>query len=194
VKFETPEGATPIDGDALHDLIPSISTQAELNEFEQANIALAERWAIKSRSLRKNFPSLESLKLLHEKMFDKTWKWAGEFRTTDLNIGVDWRVISQELKKLCDDVHYWLEKKTFPWEELAARFHHRLVFIHPFKNGNGRHARLAANILLTQNGQAPFTWGSQTIGKKGSARDEYIVALKEADGGSVGRLIKFARS
>jgi fido (protein-threonine AMPylation protein) len=97
MKFETPEGATSIDADAQHDLIPSLSTQEELNEFEQANIGLAETWASKSRALRKEYPSLETLKLLHKKMFDKTWRWAGEFRKTDLNIGVDWRVIGQPI-------------------------------------------------------------------------------------------------
>ncbi len=194
MKFVTPDGATPIDADAQHDLIPSLSTQEELNVFEQTNIALAEQWAAKSRALRKGFPSLDTLKLLHRKMFDKTWKWAGEFRKIDMNIGTDWKAISVELKKLCDDVPYWIKNKTYPWDEIAIRFHHRLVSIHPFKNGNGRHGRLAANVLLLQHRQTPFTWGAETLTAKESARDNYIRELKISDKGDIGGLLKFARS
>lgn len=194
MKFYQPEDATPIRPEDIDDLIPDLKNQEELNQFEQKNISLAEQWAAKSRKLKKGFPSNETLRLLHEKMFDKTWKWAGEFRLTELTIGIEWSHISTEVKKLCDDVHYWIANKTYDWDELAARFHHRLVFIHPFKNGNGRHARLATDILLSNHDQATFTWGSARIDKKSSTRDDYIRALKAADSGDYQLLIAFVRT
>jgi Fic-DOC domain mobile mystery protein B len=194
VKIKTHENATLIKGDDLSDLIPKIHTQDELNEFEQANIQFAVRWAARGTGLSKDFPSDATLKFLHRKMFDKTWKWAGEFRKIELNRGVDWRKIPTEVKKLCDDAHYWIQNKTYAWDELAARFHYRLVFVHPFKNGNGRHGRLATDLLLERNGQELFTWGSQSLTEKSIVRDEYVSALKEADKGNIGRLIGFVRS
>ena len=194
MKLNQPEDATPIRPEDLDDLIPDLTTQEELNDFEQKNIALAEQWAPKSRKLKANFPSSDSLKLLHKKMFDKTWKWAGDFRLKELTIGIEWSQISTEVKKLCDDVDYWIKNKTYSCDEIAARFHHRLVFIHPFKNGNGRHARLATEILLSAHNQTPFTWGSTRIDKKGSIRDDYIRALKAADNGDLRLLMIFARS
>jgi len=194
MKFTPPPGATPINPGDLAELIPSLQTQDELNEFEQTNIALAEQWAAKSRALRKDFPSIDSLKLLHNKMFDKTWKWAGEFRRSDTNLGTDWRQISPEVKKLCDDVRFWIEHKSYGWDELAARFHHRLVFIHPFKNGNGRHSRLATDVLLVKHRQQPFSWGSQSMTKRSNVRGAYIASLIEADKGNIKELIEFAKS
>lgn len=194
MKLDRPQDATPIRPEDLADLIPDLKSQEELNDFEQKNIALAEQWAPKSRGLKKGFPSNETLKLLHKKMFDKTWKWAGEFRIKELSIGIEWSQISTEVKKLCDDVHYWIEHETYPWNEIAARFHHRLVFIHPFMNGNGRHARLATEILLSEHGQEVFTWGSERIDKRGQTRDDYVTALKAADKGNYQPLIKFVRT
>lgn len=195
MKLNYPEGATPIDGDLLAGLIPSLSTQKELNEFEQYNIGLAIKWAQKSRKLRSGLLTISSLKLLHKKMFDQTWKWAGEFRKSNTNIGVEWYIIPEDLKKLCDDTKFWIENKAFGWDELAIRFHHRLVSIHPFPNGNGRHSRLATDLFLEQNGNIPFSWGGgRNIQAKGPDRKEYISALHDADGGSFENLLKFARS
>lgn len=194
MKFNQPEDATPIRPDDIDDLIPDLKNQEELNEFEQKNIEMAEKWAAKSRKLKKSFPSCETLKLLHKKMFDKTWKWAGDFRLKELTIGIEWSHISTEVKKLCDDTHFWIMNNTYDWDEIAARFHHRLVFIHPFKNGNGRHGRLATDILLSNHHQTVFTWGSARIDKRSSARDNYIRALKAADKGDFKLLIAFTRS
>ena len=194
MKLNPPDNATLINGDDLADLIPSLHTQEELNEFEQNNILLAERWAERGSGLEKDFPTMDSLKLLHRKMFDETWKWAGEFRKTNLNLGVDWHKVQTEVKNLCDNTHYWIKNTTYPWDELAARFHHQLVFVHPFKNGNGRHARLATNILLKRNGQKPFTWGSASIARKGNVREDYVTALKAADKGQISMLVTFAKS
>jgi len=194
MKFSQPEGATPIRPEDVDDLIPEITTQEELNEFEQANIAKGYQWASSSKKIKSEFPTIETLKLLHKEMFDQTWKWAGEFRLVELTIGIEWSQIATEVKKLCDNVAYWIEHGTYSEDEIAIRFHHRLVFIHPFKNGNGRHARLATNILLGKMGKEPFTWGSGHIGKKGSTRDNYITALKAADNGDHSQLVAFART
>jgi Fic-DOC domain mobile mystery protein B len=134
------------------------------------------------------------LKQLHRRMFDRTWRWAGSFRTSDANIGVHWPQIAEDLKNLCDDVVYQSAHSVYPPDETAVRFHHRLVLIHPFPNGNGRHARLAADLLIRRLGGTAFGWGSATLVREGTARQEYLAALREADGGNLERLIGFART
>lgn len=131
-------------------------------------------------------------------MFNRVWTWAGKQRKSNKNIGVSKEQISTQLKQLFDDVDFWIKNNSFGWDELAARFHHRMVWIHVFVNGNGRHARLMTNILLRAHGQEPFTWGNapqkELIDAETAVRKEYISALKEADRNIFDPLIKFARS
>lgn len=193
MKCVYPEGATPINADEIAGLIPShISTQAELNEFEQANITRAQIWAFERK--HKDLLSVQFIRLLHKKMFGEVWEWAGEFRRTNKNLGVDSTEIAAEVFKLYDDAKYWLEHQTYVLDELAVRFHHRLVSIHPFVNGNGRHARLMTDILLKTHNRPKFTWGSASLTNPGMARERYIKGLKEADAKNIGPLLRFARS
>lgn len=196
MKIENPAGATPLDDEALNGLIPSLVTQGELNEFEERNISEAIGWALKSRKLKAELLTVTGLKLLHEKMFDQTWKWAGKFRTKDLNIGVDWHRIQSDLGQLLGDVKFWIENKTFPLEEIAIRFHYKLVWIHPFQNGNGRFSRLAADLIMIYNGHPKFSWGSQNLTSVSVARDTYLKALRRVDKNSedIEDLLKFSKS
>ena len=191
--FQTDEAATPLTEEEKSDLIPSyITFRDELNTVEQSNILEAER----TYFIRKPKTVLEInfLKKLHKQMFGNVWKWAGNFRKTARNIGVEAFRIQTELKKLVDDVHFWTEQGTYPPDEIATRFHHRLVWIHPFPNGNGRHARLATDLLLRQLGQARFTWGSVTLTSMNETRTAYVQALQKADKGDVSALLAFVRS
>lgn len=192
MKFNYPPGSTPLDQDEIAGLIPRhITTQEELNAWEERNIIEAEPWAFK----QKDILSIAFIKKLHKRMFGKTWKWAGEFRTSEKNIGVYWAQISMKLRELCDDVRYQLEHETFSKDEIAIRFHHRLVFIHAFANGNGRHARLMADILIVRQGGSRFTWGmDQDLTGATEIRKQYIDALKLADRGDYSKLLIFARS
>lgn len=194
MRLDNIHGATPLPYEAVADLKPGLSTQAELNEFEAVNIQKAREWATGSRILRRDYPSVSALLRLHREMFDRTWKWAGKLRSIDTTIGIARHRISMELYKLCDDTRFWMAHATYGWDELGVRFHHQLVAIHPFNNGNGRHARLAADILLEQHGQEPFTWGSQSLIAVGVTRTAYIAALQAADAGDYGPLLKFVRS
>jgi Fic-DOC domain mobile mystery protein B len=187
-----PEGATPIEPDDLADLIPSLKTRQELNQFEQRNIAKALIWARRSRKLRKNLLNIESLKLLHQMMFNETWQWAGRFRTRQTNIGVEPYQISTQLANLCADAQVWIEHKMFSSTTFAVRFHYRLVSIHPFINGNGRHSRLVADLLMIYASQPPFRWGGKSLDVEGETRAKYLAALKEADKGNYNDLIRFA--
>ncbi|WP_413584483.1 mobile mystery protein B [Bdellovibrio sp. HCB274] len=181
MKVVYEEGQTPLDEETLAGLIPGLFKQSELDEFEAQNIAKARLWAPTSRRLKSDLLSATGIKLLHEKMFDETWLWAGQFRLTNFNIGVSRNNIQNELGRLFGDVDFWLQNKTYPLEEIAIRLHHRLVWIHPFPNGNGRFARLATDLFLKHNGLLPFTWGSVNLVKSGDARKKYIAALKKAD-------------
>lgn len=202
MRMEYPDGATPLDPDLLQALIPDLSTQQELNEWEAQNIAAALRGALRSRSLRRDLLSLSGLTLLHRRMFDQTWRWAGKFRLSDTNIGVAWHQAPTQVQALCDDVCYQIQfasdnasgDSAYPWEEIAARFHHRLVLVHPFPNGNGRHARLATDLLLFYHAQPMFSWGAASLVADNTVRREYLTALREADKGSFERLLRFVRS
>lgn len=194
MRFEYPEGATPLDEDYRQDLIPDLQLQAELNEFEQKNIVEAILWATDNSRFSEILLSSRGLCELHRRMFNSTWRWAGRYRRRNTNIGVEWQQIPENVILVCRDAEYWVANHVYEWMELAVRFHHRLVLIHPFPNGNGRHARLAANLLLGYNGQAALPWGGAHLDAKGEARSEYISALQEADRNSYDRLLSFAVS
>ncbi len=186
-------GATPLDPDEARGLIPRhIRTQAELNQWEQANVLEGSAWAVRSR--RRDILSEGFVRELHKRMFGNTWRWAGSFRTTGKNIGVDSAQIAVKLRDLLEDARYWIEHQTYPVDEIAARFHHRLVVIHPFPNGNGRHARLMTDVLLKRNGATAFSWGSANLETAGDARDRYLAALRAADGGTDQLLMALVRS
>lgn len=189
-----PDGATPLDPDTLAGLIPSLTTQGELDEFEARNILLGERWALRARGENRDLLLPSTLRRLHAQMFSLTWRWAGTYRRTDTNLGVPWSQIAERLDQLCGNVRYQVEHAVFAWDECAARFHHEMVLIHPFPNGNGRHARLAADLLLIRQGQPRFTWGGRTLGEHGDARRTYIDALRAADQGEIAPLLSFVRS
>ena len=189
---DLPEGSTALDPDEAAGLKPGLATWAELNAFEQANIAQALIWATKSRTLKRSLLTVNSLRLLHRRMFDDTWSWAGTFRVTGKNIGAEPHMIQILLGQLCGDGAYWLENETYPISESAIRFHHRLVSIHPFPNGNGRHSRLTADLLMMFAGHSPFSWGGQSIDVEGHTRNRYLEALRAADRGSYSLLLEFA--
>jgi len=193
--FTTGDGNTPLSPDEQADLIPNLATKEELNEFERANILLAYDWALAPRNLRRQDPLTEPyLRGLHRRMFDETWKWAGLYRTTEKNIGIPHYQIRDTLGALLGDARYWLEHQTFPADETAVRFHHRLVSIHPFANGNGRHARLMADVLARMQDRPVFTWGGADIVAQGDFRRRYIDALQAADKNNIEPLLAFARS
>jgi Fic-DOC domain mobile mystery protein B len=194
IEFNYPEGATPLNADEVEGLLPThITTRAELDRWEQDNINEALAWI--EEHATKDILNESFMKLLHYKMFCNVWKWAGKFRQSEKNIGVPWYNISIELKKLCDDVKYWIENKTFVEDEIATRFHHRLVSIHLFSNGNGRHARLIADLLLENIlDKPPFTWGNANLIKSGDDRKRYIESLIAADRGEYKQLLEFVRS
>lgn len=195
VKFEYIEGATLIDPDEAAGLIPkSIMLQSELNEWEQSNILEAEIWLFRQKMSIDKFSSIEFMQKTHKKMFNKTWRWAGQFRLTNKNIGIDWHQIRLQLKNLCDDLIYQVTNKIYSTDEIAIRFHHRLVSIHCFANGNGRHARIMTDFLLHILGHRKFTWGNKDLVKATESRKSYIAALKEADLGKFDSLLSFAQS
>jgi Fic-DOC domain mobile mystery protein B len=190
----TGEGKTPLSPEELADLIPDLATHEELNEWERENILLARSWAIRGRVRPNEMVSDAYVRKLHGKMFDQTWKWAGQYRRTEKNIGVPVQEIRERLMTSFGDVRYWIEKETFSADEIAVRFYHCLAFIHPFANGNGRHARLIADALVMKLRRPVFTWGSSNLVKPGEARARYLQAIRAADNGDLPPLLEFARS
>ncbi len=189
-------GQTPIETNELNDLkINSISTQSELNELEQQNVEKAIAWSLKRRFSDKEILSEDFIKQVHRKMFDEVWVWAGKFRLTQKNIGVNHYLIPVELRTLIEDCIFWKNNNTFLADELAIRFKHRLVSIHPFPNGNGRHSRLMADIIISHIFKKPvFTWGLKNLNTSANQRQHYIHSLKQADKGNCNQLLQFARS
>ncbi|MBR1753762.1 mobile mystery protein B [bacterium] len=188
--FSLDDNSTPLTEEEKQGLRAKwITTRAELNEMETSGIANAEIWLLKTK---KDILSEDFIKTLHKKMFKDVWKWAGTFRNTERNIGVVPYQIQPKLRVLLDDVKFWIENKTYSEKEIAIRFHHRLVQIHPFPNGNGRLSRLMANLLIKKLGQKPLNWGVGNLTEISEIRKQYIFALREADKGNYDLLLKFA--
>lgn len=189
------DGQTPLDEDEKEGLlIPTITTRGDLDEFEQLGVEKANEWLLRKKLSIGKILSEKFVRDLHKKMFSDIWSWAGEFRKTEKNIGVDPFTITIELRNLLDDCKYWIDKKVFEEDEIAVRLSHRMVWIHPFANGNGRHSRLMADVLVNKGfGKPYFTWGSINLTKEGEARDKYLTALRKADEQDYKPLIEFAR-
>ena len=194
--FEPADNATPLSAEEQAALLPSLSTRAELNQFERININAARVWAMRKSVLRR--PDLLTdgfARELHRRMFNQVWSWAGQYRTTEKNLG--WAVprLAEGVRNACDDAKAWLEHSTYPLPEAAVRLHHRLVLIHPWSNGNGRHARLLADIVVAAKGGEALTWGAgQDLAEAGEVRRRYIDAIRQADQGNIGPLVAFAQS
>ena len=198
-KLAYPQGATALSPKALSQLIPTyISTQSELNSLEKSNISDALIWAEGRSKLNNRTRKVDFAYELHKMMFRRVWKWAGKVRTEETNIGVPPIQIGSALSQLYHDLNQWITNQTYNWDEVGVRFHHRLVYIHIFTNGNGRHARLLTDLFMTANGQEKFTWGSlrstEPIEVEGSIRNDYIAALQKSDRRNFSELLAFARN
>ena len=186
------DAGTELTEEEREGLIPSyVTLRGELNEAEQANILRAEEWVF---GRKRDVLAEQFLNNLHRRMYGNVWRWAGQYRTSGKNIGVDAYRIPTDLRQLLDDCRYWIENNTYEPDEIAARFHHRLVAIHPYPNGNGRHARLAADLLLKSMGRERFSWGSTNLVDAGKMRERYIATLQAADKHDIGPLLEFVRS
>ncbi len=195
VRFDAPEGATPLE-DVSGLLVDGVYTCAALNAVEAENILRAVNLHFGSKR-RTAGPWLtdELIRRVHRDMFDRVWEWAGKYRSSELNIGVAAHKVREEIGKLCQDVAFWDAQTdgALPLLERGARLHHRLAWIHPFPNGNGRHARMMADIYFHVKGLPLPTWPSAAIGASGRERKEYLQALKSADAGDFGPLVEYTR-
>ena len=193
MNWDYPPGATPLDPDEAEGLIPKhIVNHGQLNEWEFQNVLDGERWAFGGK--HKDLLEIGFVRTLHRRMFGDTWRWAGSFRTTEKNIGVDPARIQPALQDLLKDVEAQLQHHSYPLDEIAARFSHRMVSIHPFANGNGRFSRTIADLLLVQNGAERFTWGAADLMAEGEVRKAYLQALRAADAKDYAALLAFVRS
>lgn len=191
--FDEPDGATPLDPDEREGLKYDVRTRGELNELEQANIEEGLRWLARQRN--PDVLSEDFVRQLHVKLFGDVWRWAGQFRHSDKNIGVYWAEVPAALRVLLDDVRYWIEHKTYEPLEIALRFHHRMVKIHLFPNGNGRHSRIIAEVLLEKVLQSDqkINWGEEDLIVESEKRAEYLNALRAADGHDYKPLMSFIK-
>jgi Fic-DOC domain mobile mystery protein B len=190
------DGQTPLDEDEKEGLlIKSIATRGELDEFEQQNIEDAIQWSLTRKFKSEQILSETFILALHKRMYKNVWRWAGEYRKTNKNIGVDKLDIPVALRSLIDDASYWLEHNVYEPDEFALRFKHRLVSIHCFPNGNGRHSRMIADIIIEKIYQLPvFSWGSKSLADENDSRKNYLIAIRKADKGDLELLLKFARA
>lgn len=196
LDLEYLSGQTPLNDDEKDGLlIPTITTRGELDEFEQKNIEDAIQWSIGRNFNAEKIFSENFVRQLHQRMYGEVWAWAGNFRKTNKNIGVDHWQVSVALKSLLDDVLFWVKNNSFPPDEIAIYFKHRIVAIHCFPNGNGRHSRLIADIIISKIFNKPeFTWGAAGLNKEGEQRTQYLKALRAADAGDFSLLFAFGRS
>ena len=190
------DGQTPLDEDEKEGLlIKAISTRSELDEFEQQNIEDAIQWSLTRKLKLEQILSESFIRDLHKRMYGRVWKWAGEYRKTNKNIGVDKLTIPIALRSLIDDAKYWFEHKVYEPDEFAIRIKHRVVSIHCFPNGNGRHSRMIADIIIEKIYNQPvFSWGGNSLSNETDIREQYLKAIRKADKGEFNLLLKFARS
>ncbi len=196
LELEYKDGQTKLEEEEKEGLkISTITSHKELDEYEQLNIEKAVEWLISKKFSADQVLTEGFTKLLHKRMYNDVWKWAGQFRKSEKTIGIKWIKIGVELKALLDDTKYWIEHKSFPTDEIALRFKHRLVSIHCFPNGNGRHSRLMVDILIEKIlGQAQFNWGNSSLVEATDTRKKYIKSLKATDQNDMAPLMAFARS
>ncbi len=190
-------GTTPVSPDEERFLIPSVATLAELNLLERENILDARRWLFSPRRKPTSTDLLDHLFVrdLHRRMFRHVWRWAGKLRDCELNLGLPPHEVETRLYSLLDDTKAWITYGTFPPDEICIRLHHGLVAIHPWRNGNGRHARLLVDRLVVALGRLPFTWGGGAeLTARTDTRASYLAALRAADAGDFQPLLTFARS
>ncbi len=196
LDLEYIDGQTPLDEDEKEGLlVATIATRGELDEFEQQNIEQAIQWALTRSFKPEAIFTQDFICNVHKRMYAAVWAWAGEFRKTNKNIGVDKWQIPTELKYLLDDAIYWHKNNTYTADEIAIRFKHRIVSIHCFPNGNGRHSRLMADIIIDKIYKQPvFTWGATNLSSDSNTREAYLKAVKAADNSDYHLLLNFARS
>ena len=191
ITNENVDGAPPLDLDELAGLkFKHITTRNQLDELEQANIVKGLLWLKKNISRNDVLTSHFAMDL-HKALFKDVWAWAGTYRLTEKNIGIDPFTIPVELRNLLDDLAAWTKFDTYPATEAVLRFHHKLVKIHPFPNGNGRFSRIYADIVAEKYfGIAPIAWGGKDLDIMTQTRKDYINALRVADGGDLSLLLK----
>lgn len=189
-------GQTSLDEDEKDGLlIPTITTRKELDEFEQKNIEEAIQWTLSRKLKTEAILTEDFLKQLHKRMYGEVWEWAGKFRSTNKNIGIDKWDIQVALRTLLDDALFWVKNNSMAPAEIAIRFKHRLVSIHCFPNGNGRHSRLMADLIISKIFKEPeFSWGAVSLIKTSKERSLYLKALRAADIGDYSLLLEFAKS
>jgi len=194
--FQIDDGDTVLSPDERLGLIPSFTTRAELNEIERLNINAARVWAMRPRVLQRPDILTDSFaRELHRRMFNQVWRWAGRYRTTEKNLGWEVHRVTEGVRNAFDDAQCWLQHSTYPLHETAVRLHHRLVVIHPWPNGNGRHSRLVADLLVASRAGHELSWGAQSdLVGAGNVRDRYIAAIRSADAGDIAPLLAFAKS
>jgi Fic-DOC domain mobile mystery protein B len=196
LTIEYIDGQTPLSEEEKEGLkISSITTREELDEFEQLNIEKAIQWTFGKKIKAEQLLSEKFIKDLHKKMYGDVWKWAGAFRTSEKNLGIKSYLIPIQLKQLLDDTLFWLTNNTYSPAETAIRFKHQLVSVHCFPNGNGRHSRLMADLIMEKLYHQPFfTWGSNNLIKATELRKNYINSVRKADNYDIQPLIDFATS
>ena len=196
INDDLPEGATPLEPDDLQDLLPThIETRSELNTFEAMNIREGLRWGVRKGRTPSAILDQNFCVALHRNMTNRTWRWAGQFRTRDVNIGdCPPYLIPERVRNVLDNTLYWVENETFKPDEICVRLHRDLVWIHPFVNVNGRHSRIMADLLGRSLSLPPFTWGGGNLMEATPDRDQYLLALREGDQGNFDPLLEFVRS
>jgi Fic-DOC domain mobile mystery protein B len=188
------DGNAPITQEEQSRLLPSVSARAQLNEIERLGINAARVWAMRGAVLQRGDLLTEAFaRELHRRMFGGVWRGAGRYRTAERVPGWEASRIAEGVRMFLDDAEGWIRFSTYPLHEAAVRLHHRLAAIRPWSNGNGRHARLLADIVVASHGDEPLTWGSASGAAPGSARARYADAIRAADAGDMGPLVGFAR-
>jgi Fic-DOC domain mobile mystery protein B len=196
IEGQDPDGATPLGPDEKSGLMhPHVATKAELNELENANILQGLAWLNSLPKVTTDVVlSRDFVIELHKRMFGDTWLWAGVYRQREMNIGCDPLQVGPNLHNLIEDIKCWIEFDHYPSLEVSARIQHRLVLIHPFANGNGRHSRIFTDCIRHFSlGLPPLVWAAGNLDQQNEERKNYIRGLQQADAGDYEPFIEYLR-
>lgn len=197
-KTTKPKGATSYKETAF-----GILPRSEIIPLEAEGTKRALQYVIKLSEKKAKITS-KLIQDIHKKGFGFIFPdWAGKFRTVDVTVGEyeppHFSKIHELIKNLCDDLEERLKHIPLPENEeqflaeiisLLAWFQHRFVWIHPFRDYNGRVARLLTNLLVLNLGLPVLEIKAET----GADRQRYIKAMKAADKNDYSKLEKLIAS
>ena len=177
MKYDIPEGQAEILPNKLGLKKPEEIAISEFEGFLEAEILLAESLTAKTKFNTKYILKIHKLALAH------LYTFAGKYRNVNISKGgflfSSALHLPQSMKEFEDEVLLQLPAIYSDREKLiedVATVHAELLFIHPFREGNGRTARILANLMVRKAGYDLLEFDKI----EGEVFEQYVLAVQKA--------------